>query len=247
MKQAENTAIRNEKMFFTKKKACRTLDVVDYPPSFRHHRWHGGEIGFQQNQLGDLCRGITSRCHCNGTVRFLQSKHIIDTVSRHAHGMSRALQCPDKQPLLLRCDPSKYGILLRRSPQSFLRFQCGCIHIVLRASDARFCGNLRNGQRVIAGDDLDGNALLRKVTESLRRIPADGIGQQNQSHGNHRFRQRLSIRCSFVPAEQNRPKTVRAVTFHQGTVLLIITAQDKLRRAEDIGIIQENSSAILVC
>ena len=161
--------------------------------------------------------------------------------------MSCAPQCPDKQPLLLRRDPSKYGILLCRRPQSVLRFQCRSVHIVLCTRDACLRGNLRNGQGVIPGDDLDGNALLRKVTESLRRIPADGIGQQNQSHGNHGFRQRLSVWYSFVSAEQNRPKAIRTVAFHQGTVLLIITPQDKLRRAEDIGIIRENSSAILVC
>ena len=64
-----------------------TSDIIYYPASLIYNMRHGRKIGIQQYHIGNILGCITSCCHGNTAVCFLQCQNIIYTITGHGNCM----------------------------------------------------------------------------------------------------------------------------------------------------------------
>ncbi len=95
--------------------------------------------------------------------------------------------------------------------------------------DADLMGDLRYGQRVITGDDLDLNALLLKVCKCLRCILTDTVLQRNEKH-------RCDAAAFFYFREYKYTESVLRLGLDHGTCLVVVFLTEKdIRCTETVG------------
>ena len=167
---------------FHLEEAGTALDVVDDPAALRHHRGHGGEIGIHQHDLGDLAGHLAAGGQGDGAVRLLQGQHVVHAVAGHGHGVALLLESQDQLALLLRGDPAEDHAVPGGVGQGLVVQQGPGVHVPLRAGDPGPAGHLRHRQRAVSGDHPHGHSLPGKITEGVRRLRPDLVGQQDQCH-----------------------------------------------------------------
>ena len=116
--------------------------------------------------------------------------------------MAIGLERADEFPLLVRRDAAEHSVLFDCLGYGLVRLKCAGVHIALRALYSGALGDLGYGHGVVAGDDLDGDALLGKVFEGIRSLGADLVREQYEGDGHERLRERLVVRLAVVKREQ---------------------------------------------
>ena len=180
------------------------LDVVDDPAALRHHLRQGGEIAVQQHQLGHLASALRAGGHGDAAVGVLQGQNVVDAVAGHGHGVARALQGPDDLALLVGHHPAKDGVAPDGPGDVLVGLQLPGVHPVLRPLDARLLGHGGDGDGVVAGDDLHGNALGAEVVKGLGGAGADGVFQHQEGQGDDNA-QELPLLRPVALGQQQHP------------------------------------------
>ena len=138
---------------------------------------HGGELRIEQHDLRYLRGGLTAGGHCDATVGILEREHVVHAVARHGNGVTLRLEGTHELALLFRRDASEDGVL----PHSLGKVAVGDkgrgVDVTVGVFDAGTGRDLRDGQRIVAGNDADGDAMLRKIAEGGGRVRADEVGQ----------------------------------------------------------------------
>ena len=226
---------QERKNILHQKQGGRPFNVVDHPPSLPDNMGQGVEIGIQQHHLGDMLGRLASCGHGHGAVRVLESQYIVDPVSQHGHRMAPGLKALDQGPLLPRGDPAKDGMLFRHPPPVRLAFRQGRqVHPAVRPVHPRPSGHLGRRLGVVAGDDLDGHALLLEVSQSRRSIWPELVGQNRKAQRDQGTGQPVPLqRARALGQQQNplpSPQGVPQIRFKQGPVF----PQQHLRRTQQI-------------
>ena len=156
------------------------------------------------------------------------------------------LQRFDKGQLLGRCDTAEDHIFCHSVRDVCICLQGGGIHIEIRIGDSRLCGDFRNGDRVVAGDDLHLDALPVEELEGLVGILADLIGDNDESVGGDGAGQLSAIRDPAVASEDQHTEALPALGLDRFLVFLVVALQNKFRSTHDIGAILKGCAAVLV-
>ena len=179
------------KDIFYKEETCRTLDVVYHAAPLQYHTGHMGKIRIQKHHLCRLCRRFAAGGHGNTAVGIFHSQNVIHAVPRHGNRVPCFLQCLYYHLLLLRCHTPKNRVPVCRLCQFTIRMQHTRIDKPLCIFNSRMARNLRYGFRIVARNNLYGNALLFKISKGFLCILPDRICQNDIPQRRHRFRQPL--------------------------------------------------------
>ena len=194
-----------------------------------------------------LTRHVAAGGHGDRAVGLLEREHVVDAVARHGHGVPLGLERLHEAALLRRGHAAEDRVSARRVADGFLARERAGIYELVSVFDAGALGHLGHGARIVAGDDLHGYALRGKVTERLRRLGADLVGEQyerdRQALGGERFIGELPV----VERKEQHAAALRAVVIDLFPIGVKIAAEDDLRRAEKVGLIlMERNAAVFL-
>ena len=150
----------------------RVLYVVDDAPSFKYDFRHGREVVVKEDDVADVLRRFAAGSNADCAVRFLQSEDVVHAVARHGNGVSVRFDGFDQDRFLLGRDPSEYGIFVCDGgdftvAQPFKR------NVFFRIRNAYALRDFRNGARVVARNDADGNIVFFEPADGLRSVFTD--------------------------------------------------------------------------
>ena len=99
--------------------------------------------------------------------------------------MPRSFECLDEGELLVGQDAPEHGVFRRRLPHLFLRGEGGHVDDVVALFQPRaLCDRAHRGG-VVAGDDLDRNALFAEEAQGVGRLVADLVRDEDKSLKRH--------------------------------------------------------------
>ena len=171
------------------------LDVADHPAALGQHRRHVRELAVQQHQLGDRLGGLRAVAHRDPDVGVLERERVVDAVAGHRDHVPVALQRLHQHALLLGRHPAENRCLLGDLAQ-FLRVdadRAGIDDVIGPDIQTDPAGDGADRRRVVAGDDLDPDALILEVLQRLRGVRPDLFGERDQRHRRHPGRQLLAL------------------------------------------------------
>ena len=178
------------------------LDVVDDAAALRHDRRHGREIGVQQDDVRRLTGDGAAGGHCDGAVGFAQGKHVVDAVASHGDGMARGLHGLHELLFLVGCDAAEDRAALGGLRELLFGLKRARVNIILCTLDPGAARDLGDRERVVAGDNLDGDALTGEVGERIGRGLTDLVGEQDERERQERRGGRVVIQTAFVESEE---------------------------------------------
>ncbi len=119
---------------------------------------------------------------------------------------------------------------------------------MLRIFNARPAGNLGGGHGIVAGNDLDGNALGLEIGKGIRRLGADAVDDENQSQGlQPSGYQAPQLRLAGIFCNQQNPVAGSGPAFHFFPQLLVAAAHDKFRGTHHKGTLLPEQSGTPFC
>src|SRR5262249_47127856 len=145
------------------------FDVAQDAAALADHVGEGREAVVQQDDLGDGPGGAAARAHGDAEVGVLEGEDVVDAVSGHGDGVAARLEGLDHVAFLLGGAPSEHRVAV-----DGLLDVAGCevagVVGLVGAGDAEGPGDRPDAGRVVAGDDLDGDALLPEVGDRGGRL-----------------------------------------------------------------------------
>ena len=126
--------------------------------------------------------------------------------------------------------------------------RCG-VHITLCALNARLAGHLADGNGIIAGDDLNGNALFGKVAERFRCFWSDAVGNGQQGHKLQlvSIQPDLGVRLSITASQQQHAAAFFQKRLHLRSKLGIAGTGHKFRCPHHKAALGKGRGAPFVC
>ena len=140
--------------------------------------------------------------HGDGAVGLLQGQHVVDAVAGHGHGVALSLQSLHQLFLLVRGHAAEHGEFSGGIVYLFRGVQGPGVHEFLRVRNSRALCHLGDRHGVIAGYDLYGNALGRKIREGRGGFLAYLVGQQYQRQRQHVRAYLLVVQRAVVQGQE---------------------------------------------
>ena len=193
--------------------------------------------------MRDLAGGVGAGGHGDGAVGLLEREHVVYAVARHGDGVARGLERADEPALLVRRHAAEHGVFLDGGGDVLVGLERAGVHIALRALNPGALGDLGDGHGVVAGDDLDGHALLGEVFEGVRRLGTDLVREQYERDGQHVGVESLVVRLPVVEREQQHAAALGRVGVYLRGVLAVSLAEEHVRRAEEVGLVLVEADA----
>ena len=138
--------------------------------------WSTSQAGLEQDDVGGVARDVDGAGDRDADVGGVQRRRVVDAVAEEADDVAAALERQDDAVLLRGRDAREHASSARRrgaSAGSLMRSSsppstiCADVEADLRADVAR-------DQLVVAGEDLDGDAVARERRDAPRAHPASG-------------------------------------------------------------------------
>ena len=164
---------------------------------------HCRKIGIQQHYIGNILGCITSCCHGNTAVRFLQCQNIIYTVTGHGNCMLLGLQCLYHLFFLLRSNTAKDTVLSHSLLHLLRSSDRCCINIMIPILKTCSLCNCSYCDRIITGDHFQIHTLAVKKGKGIRCFLSDHVCNKNEGYRLQPLR-KLHILCLLFAVSQHK-------------------------------------------
>ena len=116
--------------------------------------------------------------------------------------MARSLHSLHELLFLVGCDAAEDRAALGGLRELLFGLKRARVNIILCTLDPGAARDLGDRERVVAGDDLDGDALTGEVGERIGRGLTDLVGEQDERERQERRGGRVVIQTAFVESEE---------------------------------------------